>query len=149
VETTELTTDQKGAIAEARIAAAAIELGVGVSKPLSDGERYDLIFDMRPRLLRVQCKWASSDGRVVTMRCCSSRRAWEGMRSRSYSAAEVDAFAAYCPLTRECYFLPLEQFGHRRAIQLRLVGSRNNQRRGINWAADVSFDATLTSLLGP
>ena len=39
-----MTTDQKGAIAEACIAAAAIKLGVGVFRPLAD-ERYDLIFD--------------------------------------------------------------------------------------------------------
>ena len=32
-----LTTDQKGAIAEIAIATAAIRLGIGVFKPLSDG----------------------------------------------------------------------------------------------------------------
>jgi hypothetical protein len=57
-----LTTDQKGAIAEAAIVHAALELGVTVSKPLVDG-RYDLIFDLYARLVRVQCKWA----RVTTM----------------------------------------------------------------------------------
>ena len=54
-----LTTDQKGSIAEAEITAAAIRLGVGVYRPLSEGERCDLIFDLRPTLMRVQCKWAS------------------------------------------------------------------------------------------
>jgi hypothetical protein len=39
----ELTTDQKGAIAESAIVHAAIKLGIGVYKPLSDGERYDLV----------------------------------------------------------------------------------------------------------
>jgi hypothetical protein len=52
-----LSTDQKGAIAEAAIAFAATKLGVGVFKPLTV-EPYDLIFDLRPRLIRVQCKWA-------------------------------------------------------------------------------------------
>jgi hypothetical protein len=41
-----MTTDQKGAIAEACIAAEAIKLGIGVFRPLAD-ERYDLIFDTR------------------------------------------------------------------------------------------------------
>jgi PD-(D/E)XK endonuclease len=54
-----LTSDQKGAIAEAAIARAAIELGIGVARPLAD-QRYDLIFDLRPRLLRVQCKSRSA-----------------------------------------------------------------------------------------
>ena len=53
-----LTPDQKGAIAESSIAAAAIKLGIGVLEPLSDGRRYDLIFDVGSQLLRVQCKWA-------------------------------------------------------------------------------------------
>jgi hypothetical protein len=60
-----LTTDQKGSIAEMAIASAAIKLGVGVLKPLSDGHRYDLIFDVVPDLLRVQCKWAVRRGDVV------------------------------------------------------------------------------------
>jgi hypothetical protein len=40
-----LTTDQKGSIAEAEVACAAMKLGIGVYRPMSDGERYDLIFD--------------------------------------------------------------------------------------------------------
>jgi PD-(D/E)XK nuclease superfamily protein len=53
-----LTSDQKGAIAEAETAAAAIKFGIDVLKPLSDGTRYDLVFDLRPELVRVQCKSA-------------------------------------------------------------------------------------------
>jgi hypothetical protein len=53
-----MTTDQKGAIAEAAITAAAIRLGVGVYRPLFEGGRYDLIFEVGETLLRVQCKWA-------------------------------------------------------------------------------------------
>ncbi|HEY8776868.1 MAG TPA: group I intron-associated PD-(D/E)XK endonuclease [Gaiellaceae bacterium] len=52
-----LTTDQKGAIAELAIARRA-ELGIGVWAAYTV-ERYDLIFDLRPELMRVQCKWAS------------------------------------------------------------------------------------------
>jgi hypothetical protein len=54
-----LTTDQKGAIAEQAIALAAMELGIGVFRPLAP-ERYDLIFDLDGRLLRIQCKWGWS-----------------------------------------------------------------------------------------
>jgi hypothetical protein len=56
-----LTTNQKGALAEAKIVAAAAETGIGVSRPLAD-ERYDLIFDLRPQLLRVQCKMGGEGG---------------------------------------------------------------------------------------
>ena len=64
-----ITTDQKGAIAETAIAHRAVRRGIGVSRPVNEGERYDLIFDLRPRLIRVQCKWASLDGDVISVRC--------------------------------------------------------------------------------
>src|SRR5207248_954519 len=52
---TVLTTNQKGAVAEAEIAAEAIRLGIGVWRPVSDHERYDLILDVGGRLVRTQC----------------------------------------------------------------------------------------------
>jgi hypothetical protein len=42
----ELSTDQKGAIAELAIAHAALKLGVDVYRPVAEGGRYDLIFGM-------------------------------------------------------------------------------------------------------
>ena len=50
-----LTTDQKGVIAELAIARRAAELGIGVWRSYTV-ERYDLLFDLRPQLVRVQCK---------------------------------------------------------------------------------------------
>jgi hypothetical protein len=43
-----LTTNQKGAIAEAAVAKEAIKLGIGVYAPYGD-ERCDFIFELRPR----------------------------------------------------------------------------------------------------
>lgn len=71
-------TDRKGSIAESAIVHAAIKLGLSVSKPLTDGDRYDLIFDLDPALVRVQCKWAVLLGDVVTIRCYSCRRTRDG-----------------------------------------------------------------------
>jgi hypothetical protein len=50
----------KGAIAEAAITAAAVELGFVVLRPLVEGRRYDLIIDTGPELLRVQCNGPSA-----------------------------------------------------------------------------------------
>ena len=144
-----LTTDQKGAVAELAIAHAAAELGVGVFKPLTDGERYDLIFEVGSSLLRIQCKWAPRHGDVVIVRCHSARRAREGLRRRSYTAAEVDAIAAYCPDVDGCFFVPAERFDGHLQVGLRLAPSRNNQRAGITWAEDFVFKARLEALLGP
>jgi len=48
--------NEKGAIAEAVIAAEATKLGIRVLRPIADHARYDLAFDLGTRLLRVQCK---------------------------------------------------------------------------------------------
>src|SRR5437870_2228631 len=48
-----LTTDQKGNIAEAPIVAAAVKLGIDVYKPVGEGGRYDMIFEVGTRLVRV------------------------------------------------------------------------------------------------
>jgi hypothetical protein len=140
-----LTTDQKGTIAELAIALAAVELGVGVYRPYGD-ERYDLIFDLRPELVRVQCKWARARGDVILIGCYTNRRTAHGLRRRTYSPDEVDAFAIYCPDTRKCYYLPFDRVPPSGAMSLRLRQARNNQRVAVNWAEDYEFDAKLGHL---
>lgn len=144
-----LTTDQKGAIAESEIAAAAIRLGVGVYRPMFEGGRYDLILEAGTTLLRVQCKWAARRGDVVAIRCYSCRRGRDGMIVRKYTTDEVDAIAAYCADIDSCYLLPTSLACEHRMVHLRLAPSRNNQRARINWAYDFGFDARLKALLGP
>ena len=143
-----LTTNQKGTLAEAKITAVAIELGFGVSRPLDD-ERYDLILDLRPVLLRVQCKWASRVGDVVTARLYTSRRGPNGLISRGYTTGEFDAFGLYCAENDRCYLLPADEFVQNRQVHLRLLPSRNNQQLGIRWARRYEFGATLSPLPGP
>lgn len=63
-----LTPTEKGGIAEAEIIAAAVRLGIVVARPLTEGKRYDLIFDIGGDLLRVQRKWARVVDGAVEMR---------------------------------------------------------------------------------
>jgi PD-(D/E)XK endonuclease len=138
-----LTTDQKGTIAETAIIHAAVKLDIEVYKPVNDGTRCDLIFDLGGRLTRVQCKWAARHDDVLIIRCYSCRRTKDGLLTRAYTADEIDAFAAYCVDLDRCYFFPFETMRDRRTLQLRLAPSRNNQNEGINWAEDYEFGATL------
>ena len=144
-----LTTDQKGAIAESAIAHAAIKMHIGVYRPMFEGGRYDLIFDIGGQLLRVQCKWAPKHGSTVLVRCRSCRRTRDGIRHRGYTSAEVDMIAAYCPDLDCCYLVSADRFDGRMELMLRIAPSRNNQRAGINWAEDFTFEARLGALLGP
>ncbi|MGH3007588.1 MAG: group I intron-associated PD-(D/E)XK endonuclease [Gaiellaceae bacterium] len=134
-----MTTDQKGAIAETAVAHAAVKLGIDVYRPIAEGGRYDLIFDLGARLLRVQCKWAMRRGTVVDVRCYSCRRTADGMLRRPYTASEVDAIAAYCLATDRCYLLPAGLIEGRGVLSLRLDATRNGQKLGIRWADDFDF----------
>ena len=139
----ELTTNQKGAIAETAAIAAATRLGVEVYRPVAEGGRFDFIFLWRERLLRVQCKWAARRGDTMVVPMYSARRTATGITRRFYDPSEVDAFAAYCADLDRCYLLPIEEFAGRTAAHLRLAPCRNNQQRKVNWAADYEFQAKL------
>ena len=143
-----LTTNQVGAIAEAEIISAAVKLGIGVFSAVHD-ERYDLIFDLRPKLLRVQCKTAVVNGDVVVIRCYSTRRSAGGLLKRVYTRTEIDAIAAYCAEIDRVFLIAVSRIDGRSHIQLRLRPTRNNQTTGINWADDFDFAATLDRLKGP
>ena len=145
-----LTTDQKGSIAESAIVHAAIKLGIGVSRPINEGVRYDLVFDLGPKLLRVQCKWALRRADVIVIHCRSARRGPEGMIRRAYTPEEINAFAAYCAEIDRCYFIPLALMSPRSELWLRLTSTRNNQRLRVKWANDFEFaQLDWESLAGP
>ena len=146
-----LTTDQKGAIAEAAIASTAVKLGIGVYAPVFDsGARYDLIFELGGRLFRVQCKWAPRYGDVVVVRCYSTRRARDGLRRRTYTVDDTDLIAAYCPQLDRCFVIGPERFTIRSETRLRVGPCRNNQKRGVLWADDYALEAVLlTDTQGP
>ncbi|MBA3809446.1 MAG: hypothetical protein H0X28_13805 [Solirubrobacterales bacterium] len=95
-----LTPSQKGAAAEAAIAASVIELGLTVLRPLCEGRRYDLVVDLEPDLLRVQCKLARHIGGVLGIHLRTSRYTPAGYVTSSYSETEIDAVAAYSPELR-------------------------------------------------
>jgi hypothetical protein len=136
-----LSTNQKGAIAEAQIIAAAIKLGIPVLKPLVDGLRYDVVFDLGDRLLRTQCKWANRENDVVVVRCRTCRHTPRGYVWTTYSTSEIDGIAAWCPDTNESYFIPVAEIDGQACMHLRLVPARNNQLLLVHWASQYRLGA--------
>jgi hypothetical protein len=138
-----MTTDQKGATAEAAIALAAIRLNVQVYRPMAEGGRCDLVLGVGNELLRVQCKWSSLVNDVVVVRCSTFRRTREGYKVTTYSPVDVDAIAAYCDALNRCFLIPIERVAGHRTLALRVSPTQNNQAEGINWADDFDLAATL------
>jgi prevent-host-death family protein len=140
--------NHKGAVAEIKIAAAAVELGIPVLAPLTEHGRYDLAFEIGSRLLRVQCKWAALDRAAGVVKvylqtsCCTPA----GYVRTSYAEDEIDLIAAYCGALDRCYLLPAALVARRSAIHLRLSAARNGQRACINLASDFEFAGAVAQL---
>jgi len=142
----DLTPSQKGAVAEAAITAMAIQLGLVVLRPLSEGRRYDIMLDLDPELLRVQCKLARRRAGVLSVRLQTNRYTPRGYVMPCYTAAEVDVIAAYSPELHRGFLIPIAEAADRRGIHLRLDPTRNNQAQGIKWARDYEFAPAIGRL---
>ena len=138
--------NHKGAVAEAKIAAQAIALGIPVLKPMSEHGRYDLVFDLGTRLLRVQCKWANRKGAVLVVQIGGNYLSPRGYVRSTYSPTEVDAVAAYSADLDECYLLPIELVAGHHLIRLRLAPARNAQRAALHWASEYRLSGAVAQL---
>lgn len=140
--------DHKGAIAECAIALAATKLGIPVLTPVAEHGRYDLGFEIGPRILRIQCKWGrlARAGSVIVINLTGSYLGASGYVRSRYREGEIDLVAAYCGELERCYLLPSHLVVDRRAIQLRLDPPKNGQRAGIHYAVDYEFDGAVAQL---
>ena len=131
----------KGNVAELKIAAEAARLGIPVLRPMTEHERYDLVFELGGRLVRVQCKCATRQRDVVVVRFVTNRRGPNGYIRTKYTAHEIDAVAAYCAELDQCYYLPMELIAGTTAMHLRLAPARNGQKAALHFAADHDLGA--------
>lgn len=139
-------TNLKGSVAELKVAAAATELGVPVLRPMTERGRYDLVFELGGRFLRVQCKWANLVDDVVVVRLSGYRIGTRGTIRTLYAPGEIDAVAAYCGENRRCYLLPADLVVGRHVLHLRLRPARNGQRAALHWAADYDLHGAVAQL---
>jgi hypothetical protein len=120
------------------IAADLVRRGYKIAIPYGEDWDFDLIVCRDEKLERVQCKYTCSDGVVVAANC-RSRSLTNGKikATKYYTAATIDWLGVYDATTDRCYYIPAVELGTgRHEMSLRLVATRNNQRRGIHIAQD-------------
>jgi PD-(D/E)XK endonuclease len=113
------------------------EIGYAVLVPFGENTRYDLVIDDGHTLSRVQCKTGRLRLGSIVFATCSrdAHHPKPKVIQRQYQG-QVDYFGVYCPQTGGTYLVPIEQVPTRRAAVLRVLPSRNRQRKKIRWAAD-------------
>ncbi len=136
-----LSSNDKGGIAEAAVTLEALRHGFVVSRPVTDGTRYDLIVDTGARLWRVQVKWAATEGETIVIRNRTVRVTTRGRVITRYCASEVDAIAGYNADHDVCVLVPIDEIQDAVHMALRLAPTRNNQRVGVRMAEKYCFGA--------
>jgi hypothetical protein len=118
------------------IAADLVRRGYKIAIPYGEDWDYDLIVCRNERLERVQCKYTTSDGVVITVRCRSHSLTNGKIRAvKRYTSAMIDWLAVYDITTDRCYYVPASALGDgMNVMSLRLVPARNNQRQRIRLA---------------
>jgi hypothetical protein len=130
-----MNTKTVGERTEGFILARLLQLGLPVSLPFGDNQRYDMIVEEKGKLLRCQCKTARINRGAINFKVCSTNW-WNGTR-RAYHG-EIDLFLAYCPVNQKYYRIPVDACG-KNEVTLRLEPSKNGQAKGVRFAVDFEF----------
>jgi hypothetical protein len=110
--------------------------GHTVYVPFGENTRVDLIVEYGSVLRRVQCKTGRLRDGAVRFATCSTYAHHPNpkIRRRQYNG-EIDDFAVYCPELGAVYLVPIEDVDVRSGGTLRVDAPRNNQSKGIRFAA--------------
>lgn len=131
-----MTTARKGNTTEAAVLSALVERDFAVLVPFGEGHPYDLVVHLTADLfLRVQCKTARVQKGCLLF---NSRSTDHGRGAGTYLGL-ADIFGVYCPATGSVYLVPVHEVPTSTAY-LRIEPARNNQQRGIRYAADYEVD---------
>ncbi|MDQ7024069.1 MAG: group I intron-associated PD-(D/E)XK endonuclease [Anaerolineae bacterium] len=134
--TKELNPTQIGDISEAKLKAHFIERGYVVLEPANNGLRYDFVIEQNGRFQRIQAKTARLvDDEYILFSTSSKDSSTNG--DVDYRG-DIDLFAVYCP-DNDIYYLMGVDAAPTSKCFLRVVPTKNNQRKGIRWAEDYEF----------
>jgi len=136
----------RGKRSESKILAELVEAGSSVLIPWGE-ERYDVALDVGGRLVRIQCKTgALRDGCIDFKTCVADIR--RPLGDGGYHG-QIEAFAVYCPQTRQAYLIPIQNLPGPTMGRLRIDPTRNGQLSGIRWARDFELTAERITALFP
>jgi hypothetical protein len=128
-----------GLRSEAAILSVLVRRGYAVLLPFGVNQRYDLVLDLKGKLVKAQCKTGRLRNGVIRFRTSSVMTTKTRNVVRGY-AGEVDAFIVFCPQTEAVYFVPVSDAPSTEML-LRVDGCRNGQRERVNWACDYRLPA--------
>lgn len=134
----DLTTAQRGMLAEIKVRQRAMELGFVMSIPIDHSARYDAVMDNGERLYRAQIKYcdrSTISAGAIQIELTTYHRSGK-LSYAGYTTDEIDILLVYVPRIDRVLWLGPEVFGGRHQIQIRLEPSKNGQKKGCLFAED-------------
>ena len=136
---------QKGNITELEVLTYITKLGYQVSIPFGDRERYDQIWDINGKLIKVQVKTSRPlDEEVsgIIFSCRSNTKIQGKVQHSRYTKDEIDFFATYW--NNKCYLIPIEETSTEK--KLRFTLPKNGQTKGMSFAKDYLVEEVLKTI---
>lgn len=135
--------NEKGRNTEALVLTYILGLGYSVSIPFGDKDRYDQIWDIDGKLLRVQVKTSrlKKEKNPENVSICFNCKSSINGKTRKYSENEIDYFATYWD--GRVYLVPVTECSAEKT--LRFVSSQSYQPN-ICWAKDYEVEEVIKRL---
>lgn len=128
-----MNTNEKGDATVAKIVSMLVSAGLRVSLPFGEYP-YDLVVEMKKKMLKVQCKTGRyRDGKVI-FKCVSEHGYSNGKVFTDYKG-QIDTFFVYCGTTDKIYSVPIKG-ATRSTVSLRVEPTANQQEKNVRWAKD-------------
>jgi len=115
--------DESEAVAVSRL----MSIGLSVSIPFGDSDRYDLIIDDNDSLYRAQVKTGRIEDGAVNFKCRSCTTVNGDNEYNHYTSDEIDGYIVYSPDLDELYWVPVEEAGTSQ-MYLRFEGNLSHSR---------------------
>ena len=136
-------TKQIGNITELEVLTYITKLGHQVSIPFGDRERYDQIWDINGKLIRVQIKTSHLlDDGSITFSCRSSHRKNGKCINTRYKNDEIDYFATMW--NGQCYLIPINETST--AKKLRFIPPKNCRMTNVSFASQYEVEEVLKNI---
>lgn len=127
-------TKNKGDLGVLQAALDLAKKGWVVAQPLTEHAAYDLLAERGGVVLRIQVKYRTMVDGYVPVQFVSVWADRKGNHVVPMDKSAIDVVCVYCPDADLCFYLdPLE---HRRVVKLRILPTKNKQRRGVVFAAN-------------
>ena len=112
-----MNTNTIGKITELKVLTYITELGYSASVPFGDKDRYDQIWDINGKLLRIQIKtsrWKNEQQKAISFSCKSSYARRNCTKQHMYTKEDIDYFATYW--NNKVYLIPVEECSAEKTI---------------------------------